>query len=316
LPTTFFLGGTDLTRIDFKGLFLAFLLGILSAGCAAQSSQPQFVIAKGAWSGGWLADGSQLLIHTVKHDIFIVSTSNPTFPRVDTSWDFSQVLKESGLLWSPDGMSILYTKAEGGKGLDLYLINAPGQAPSIILSSIISLIGPRWLPDGQHFSVVIDDTFRVFDRDGRNYRDLPIATSQMFDFAWSPNGKQIAFSDFTHTYIVEANTGRPVDTGGFPRECIQPTWSPDGLYIACIENTLRLQGNLVIAKLDGKQRIKLAGVEELSAEQFDPDEFLYTEPLWSPRGDYISTRRIRADIHDFLDPGHYEVVLIPVPDLK
>jgi hypothetical protein len=56
----------------------------------------------------------------------------------------------------------------------------------------------------------------------------------------------------------------------------------------------------------------LAGAKDKAAPK--DDEFFYLEPLWSPRGDYIAARRIRATEHDFPDDSKYEVALIPVPD--
>ena len=72
----------------------------------------------------------------------------------------------------------------------------------------------------------------------------------------------------------------------------------------------------MIVRIDGSQKVILAGMQDFAATKDTLDEFPYSDPVWSPRGTYIAARRIKATVHDFQDPRYYELVVIPVPDLK
>lgn len=296
---------------------LAIYLGISIAACVSQPSRPQFVIASGAWLGGWRADGSQLLIYTINGDVFVVSVDNTSFPRVEYPWDFSQAIdKGLNFHWSPDGMSVLYDSKSGEEtgSRDLYLLNAPGQVPDLLFS-FHAMIGPVWSSDSKQFAAIVDGMLRLYDRDGRNYRDILLDVSDTWGLDWSPDSKVLALSDDTRTKFLDVESGQTIDMVGFPTMGIQATWSPDSQFVALIEPWRnQLKGNLIIAKLDGTQRIMLAGVKDPSASQLSADEFLYSDPSWSPRGDYIAVRRISAAVHQSREQESYEVILIPVPD--
>src|SRR3972149_4370363 len=297
-------------RLGFPLLALLFAISIVA--CVSQPSQPQYVIASGAWLGGWRADGSQLLIYTINGGVFVVSADDTSFPRVEYPWDFSQAIdKGINSHWSPDELSVLYDSKSGEEAgsRDLYLLNKPGQA-SDLLFSFHALIGPVWSPDSKQFAAIVDGMLHLYDRDGRNYRDILADVSDIWNLNWSPDGKVLALSDDTRTKFLDLESDQAIEKVGFPTVGIQPTWSPDGRFVALIEPWRnQLKGNLIIAKLDGTQRIVLAGVKDPSASQLSADEFLYSEPSWSPRGDYIAVRRISAVIHQSRAQESYEVVL-------
>ena len=61
-----------------------------------------------------------------------------------------------------------------------------------------------------------------------------------------------------------------MEPGGFPRDGIQPTWSPDGKYIAYIQpKRFNGEGDLVVVSLDGKEQMVLAGSGDSSSTQAD-----------------------------------------------
>ena len=65
------------------------------------------------------------------------------------------------------------------------------------------------------------------------------------------------------------------------------------------------------------QSVTVAGIEDISELQPSPEEYLYLAPMWSPRGDYIAALRINAGFtHNLNDPALYQIVLVPVPELK
>lgn len=301
------------------------MFSILLTGCTTQVSSfrhlPQFVISSGGWLSGWNHDGSQLMISGFRGGPFIISVRDLSFPRIENPWDFS-IAKGGCVRWSPDGKSVLYDElgwqADIGPYGSLYLLNEPSTISALLLTAEALGCG-NWSFDSRQFVVPIREgdlqILRVFDRGGENYRDLLADTSAKADPAWSPDGHTIAFSDNSQIKLVDVHTGKLVETGGFPRKGIHPTWSPDGRYIAYIEPTIfGSLGNLVVTKVDGTQ--VLTGNQDSSNSQPEQSEFVYTDPMWSPKGDYIAIRRIQASTHVFNDPELYEVILISVPDLE
>lgn len=302
-------------RMISRRRILTALFIILMSGCASQS--PRFaVISSSGWLGGWLADGTQLLIYT-GGEVFTISIDDPSLPTVESPWNFTQAATASCVRSSPDGTSLLY-REQRDAGSGLYRLDTSEGVSSLLLSFEHPHSCPVWSPDSEMFAVATSGSLQVFDRDGREARDFSMHI-RPWSFAWSPDGKIMAFNAFGQVQLLDLTMGQLIETGGFPRNGLQPSWSPDGQYIAYIEQSpsrTRDEGNLVIAKLDGTKTLTLAGVRDLSASEYARDEFLYSDPLWSPRGDYIAARRIATTVHDITDPRNYEIVVIPVPDLQ
>lgn len=302
-----------MSKYKFKGLVPFCLAVILLWSCSNESAP--IIVSSTGWPGGWLSDGSELLIYTF-NDVFLIAIDDSSFSRKADPWDFSQAIGGCAN-WSPNGDAILYRKrTNDGEQSGIYHLGSSGKARQLIALSSVSC--PVWSPDGQQFAIYQESRLHLFDAAGHNHRVVPVDASLTTTFSWSPDGKKIAFSDFEHINIVDIETGQLVGTGGFPRPGLQPTWSPDGQYIAYIEGWFSAQrGNLIIEKLDGTQRMVLAGIQDLSSPQPDPNGYFYSDPMWSPSGNFIAVRRIRASyLHNFDNDNLYEVVLIPVPNLQ
>ena len=84
--------------------------------------------------------------------------------------------------------------------------------------------------------------------------------AQIFNPAWSPDGRNIVFSALaggvTNLFVYDLNTGssRPLTDDAYTE--LQPAWSPDGKYIAFVTDrfTTKLSdmdlGNYQIALMD------------------------------------------------------------------
>ena len=171
------------------------------------------------------------------------------------------------------------------------------------------------------------------DRDGNNpvqLTDLPI---QALVPRWSPDGTQIAFSDFTSAngriiYIVSSE-------GGSPRKLLPddnasevlPSWSPDGHKIAFNWSYGTADFAVRILDLDSGQvttvpgsvglegprwspdgRYLVATANELHLEIFDfktqrwselPQKGLVDSAEWSSDGRFIYFKRVRGDLGVF-----------------
>jgi Tol biopolymer transport system component/imidazolonepropionase-like amidohydrolase len=128
----------------------------------------------------------------------------------------------------------------------------------------------------------------------------------------SPDGTHLAFSALRHVYVMPLSGGRPdrLTTTEDGRE-YQPTWSPDGQWIAYVTwDTLGGQVFKMRADRSG------APVPLTSVRAF------YRDPTWAPDGRHIialrAPRRERREletVRDYIDwyaPQNLELIEIPV----
>ena len=176
--------------------------------------------------------------------------------------------EEWGPSWSPDGKWIAFVSGShegilGGQITShIYKVEVNG-ANLRQLTDTGRNLRPAWSPDSQQIAFVSyqrgDDRKGIYiiDTDGRKLRRLDDKRVQALDgifqseCAWSPDGKQIAFSiavprnDRMHLCVIDIDGGnfRQLTQGGpiLEREDVvnlpfpqihQPAWSPDGKWIA------------------------------------------------------------------------------------
>jgi Tol biopolymer transport system component len=280
----------------------------LLASCTIQPLE--IVVPSSIVPSGWRANSSELLIESIRssNPLFIISLDDASIKYVEKPWDFSQV-GNGCIRWSPDGMSILYSRPGDESGLQgLYQIDSPGQESVLIVSSH-SLGCASWSPDGLHYAVLVggydQSMLRVFNKNDHTHYDLLSVSINATDLAWSSDGKLIAFSvEGQGIYVLDAKSGEIQQTSGLPRIGRQPIWSPNNQYIAYIEPKEPYAGVLIVVKLDGTQERILAGKDS---------EYFYSNPMWSPNGEYIAaTRQKRGD--RFNNADTWTVVLIRVPE--
>lgn len=159
---------------------------------------------------------------------------------------------------------------------------------------------PAWSPDGKRLATAgrvlappdafgnrlwSEDGLEVFDADGSNFTRLS-TPSQHFsgDATWSPSGTQIAYdSDYLGSgsiYIVNADgTGaHMIVPGEEDVSNTQPSWSPDGQWIAFVRTADRYGStDLFLVRPDGTDLhplLQRPGVE--------------LDPNWSPDGSTIA----------------------------
>jgi Tol biopolymer transport system component len=187
-----------------------------------------------AESPAWSSDGTQIAYIQTE----LMADCNPSvgcpqdiyFMDTDGSHKFRMTNTEtnkSGLAWSPDGKSILYSSYVEGASKD-----------GVILY--------------------------LFSIDGTDVRPLTSEFEWVFSFDWSPDGKRIAFDSYQYPIqqigitlmdIDGANVIRinnePPDTGKS-----YPAWSPDGSKIAYVSYWIGGNG-ISIMEPDGSNNISL-----------------------------------------------------------
>ncbi len=98
----------------------------------------------------------------------------------------------------------------------------------------------------------------------------------------SPDGKRMAFSAMTHLYIIDLPNGKPRRLlSGDSRE-FQPTWSPDGKWLAYVTWS-NAGGQLWKVPAEGGAPVQLTKTPAL-----------YSNPVWSPDGTRIVLLRGNA----------------------
>ena len=321
--------------IAWPRLAVLLMLLVSCAGNQAEADKASVIVVPDAYRpAGWVSDGDQLLVIPLTGLPFFIAIEGSSFQMAESAWDFSGI-QRSCLRISPDGTAVLYVVDQSPPGQytgeNLYRTDISGQTV-ILLTGVTTYGCPAWAPDSAQFAIVLGEEkeegyeYRVslMSREGQVGQDLLAGLPEpVDDLAWSPDGQTLAYIDdlkalklvsldgANHTTLVEV-----YDDSEF-EFVATPTWSPNGQYIAYIEEPFMTQfggGHLVVIRSDGSDKQYLLRLEDEDGEEGAPIVgYLYSNPMWSPRGDYIAVSRLRSG-QEYGIPPPYEMVLFPVPD--
>ena len=145
--------------------------------------------------------------------------------RIDGS-EVRRVVRGIEPQWSPAGDRIAYLTGESGD-LQLHVIRPDGTGDTQPTSAR-GFGEPRWSPDGTRIVATRRLGLAVLDvasgRTERLQRGLGIQS-----YAWSPRGDAIAYALPAGIRILDLTTGRVRNVSSFGE---QPAWSPDGRQLA------------------------------------------------------------------------------------
>lgn len=163
-------------------------------------------------------------------------------------------------VWSPDGTKIAFISNRDYL-LALYVMNADGSDARLVTDKVIDAAEPAWSPDGSKLafsggaraSVTLNIpsvNIYVVNVDGSGLTQLTRESGMNGNAAWSPDGKQIAFSSTrdsgvrSRIWLMNADGSNqrilpnPQNTTGTGFLGGQPVWSADGTQLLFIGQRL------------------------------------------------------------------------------
>jgi Tol biopolymer transport system component len=204
-----------------------------------------------------------------------------------------------GPVLSPDGSRIAFLSSRSRLSIDLYIADA---ATGRILRKLISTAADphfdslqfissagAWDPTGRLFAVAAvregKPVLAIYNTDtGNREREIEIAdVDEVFHPAWSPDGRQIAFSGLAGGYSdlwvidVASSTARKLTTDAFAD--LQPSWSPDGRRLVFV--TDRFSSSLEALEF-GEYELGLLDVASARATRLSTfDGARHNSPQWT-----------------------------------
>ena len=195
-------------------------------------------------------------------------------------------------------LAAVATTAWGHGGDELGAPPLPFMSPSDLTSATPDKARPQQ-PAGQTLPLKVGRHIR-FDTDSGTWMSLDL----------SPDGKRIVFDILGDLYAMGAGGGRATAISSGLAFDTQPTFSPDGRWIAFVSDRSGAD-NLWITRPDGSQARQIS---------FGDDDTVLASPAWSADGKSLFVSRYRPDLnnyelwrHDLSGPTT-GTLLIPIRD--
>jgi serine/threonine protein kinase/Tol biopolymer transport system component len=188
----------------------------------------------------------------------------------------------------------------------LYLVNADGTDLTQLTNMENGACQPSWSPDGKQLvfispclgrgeffeNIYNESSLYSINADGTGLKQLTVSPGSDFEPAWSPDGKEIAFTSVRggfrqiYTLDVDSQDITLLTNTTDAIESSQPSWSPDGTKIVYMVKRVGTY-QVWAMNADGQEAVQLVRSGQ------DLWDFL---PSWSPDGItiFFSQRRMGA----------------------
>ena len=191
--------------------------------------------------------------------------------------------------WSPDGRRLAVLRGMESP-VSLMVVGSDSHGRTLIRSGIdyAGMHGPAWSPAGDLIAFSNDKSgLNAVTPDGRGFRHLAWHADA---FAWSPDGKRIAFVAGGRLYVVRSAGRATRDvTPAIAGRLDAPAWSPDGRWIVVTSQPPEGQEHtLVVASADG---LRSRSIARLVRNPYG-SETLW--PTWRPGG--VTAQRLGSPL--------------------
>jgi serine/threonine-protein kinase len=214
-----------------------------------------------------------------------------------------QVTRDPGLevdpALSPDGSLVAYAAGPVSR-MQIYVRQVTGgRTIALTADSSQGYRWPRWSPDGSRIAYQSDAGITTVPALGGQARlvvrleaqaaeSTTSAFSRLAGFAWSPDGRRIAYSTGIGTDITVAPVeGGPATHLTGVRDVYSLTWSPDGTRLAGVAgNPLFVFGGAYFGN-ELASSIWVVSLSGSPAIQVTDDQHLNVSPQWAPDGRHL-----------------------------
>jgi Tol biopolymer transport system component len=204
--------------------------------------------------------------------------------------------------WSPDGTKIAFTSHRTGS-YDLWVMRADGSAQTSWVATGAWDDYARWAPDGQRLSLSttaetqgVPNSEVFVRRTNGSLQQVTHSAAEDQWADWAPDGRIIFTEGYKDSsdwdiYVVNADGSGRTSWLDDPNCDVQPTWSPDGNWIAFLRITSDTNGNGRIDYEDAGS-VWAGRASGGSLRRITSGVWAVT-PTWSPDSQWIAFAQVR-----------------------